>query len=111
MFTAVFFALCVLTGIPLGMLLKSNRERRIRGNLMPWLPLGSTSLLRTLLGIGIKLLVAAPVFFAPLIFVSEIGQRFALCKQQQLVAFLYLAGIIVGKGLRFAYWYQKDEWS
>lgn len=111
MFTIIFFAFCLLAGLPIGMLLKSDRERRMRGILTPWLPFGSTSLSRTLPGIGIKLLVVVPIFYAPLILFSEIEHRFALCDQPRFVTLLYLTGILVGKALRFAYWSKKDEWS
>jgi hypothetical protein len=106
----LFLAACLLSGIPLGMLLKTDRESKMRGYRMPWLPFGSTSWPRLLLGIGVKILLIVPLFFVPLFFVSEVGRRFALCADLQVISFLYSTGILVGKGLRFAYWRRKDEW-
>jgi len=106
----LFLALCLASGIPLGMLLKSDRERKIRGNIMPWLPFQSTSLPGGLLGIGVKLLLVVPIYFVPLFMISEIGRHLALCDEQQIINLLYIIGILVGKGLRYAYWRRKDEW-
>jgi hypothetical protein len=79
--------------------------------MMPWLPFGSSSRPRLLLGIFVKMVAAIPVFFAPLYLVSEVGRHLAITWDQRLAFFLYLFGILVGKGIRFVYWRRRDEWT
>jgi hypothetical protein len=111
MLPVVFPIVSLLAGIPIGLLLKSHTERKLRGNPTPWLPFGRSSLPMIFLGIGVKMVLVLPIFFAPLYLVSELGRRLELSHEQGMIQFLYLVGILIGKGIRYGYWRRQDVWA
>jgi len=111
MFQILFFAVNLLAGIPFGLLLKTPTERKLRGNIMPWLPFGSSSLPWLILGILVKTILLVPIFFTPMYLVSEAGRYLTINYDQRLILFLYLIGVLIGKGIRYAYWRRRDEWA
>jgi hypothetical protein len=104
----LFLALSLFAGIPFGLLLKSNTERKLRGKLLPWLPFGRSSLPMIFLGIGVKIVLVLPIVFAPLYLVSEVGRRLELSHALGMIQFLYMVGILIGKAIRYAYWRRKS---
>ena len=78
---------------------------------MPWLLFGSNSTLSLILSIVIKLVAVAVILFVPLFLLFEVDRRFDLYQQEKIIYFLYLVGILIGKGIRYAYWRRRSEWA
>lgn len=110
MLPAAFYFASVIAGIPLGMLLKSDLERKLFPNRAPWLLFGSSSWLRLLSSFVLKIFFVAILFYAPLVLLSEVVRHSHVCLGRGAYL-LYLIGILLGKALRFMYWYRKREWD
>jgi hypothetical protein len=107
---AAFYFASVIAGVPLGMLLKSDLEGKLLPNRGPWLLFGSSSWLRLLSSLVVKIFLIAILFFAPFVLLSEVARHSHVFLGRGSYL-LYLIGILLGKALRFMYWYCKREWD
>jgi hypothetical protein len=107
---AAFYFASVIAGVPFGLLLKSDLERKLFPDRAPWLLFGSSSWLRLLSSLVLKIFLIAIPFFAPFVLLSEVAMHSHVCLGRGAYL-LYLIGILLGKALRFMYWYRKREWD
>lgn len=57
--------IAIVTGFPLGLLIKSETERKLRGGLTPWLPFDSTNPWLLAIDLLIKGALVSVVIFVP----------------------------------------------
>lgn len=104
-----FYFLSMVAGIPIGMLVKSEFERKIFLYRSPWLPFGSSSWVGLLSSLVLKTLLGVILFLTPFILLSEAASYFCVHLGRGTYM-LYMIGLASGKGLRYLYWYSKREW-
>jgi len=107
----LFYVASLLAGVAPGLLIKSQTESKLRQNTGPWMPFGSGSSPRLLLGLAVKTVALILMFLAPFYLVSELGRHLAIAYEPRLVYLLYMIGALAGKGIRFIYWRRRDPWA
>lgn len=97
--------IAAVTGFPLGLLIKSETERKLRGGLKPWLPFNPTNSWFLALDLLIKGALVAVAIFAPTyLLLKEFGYIPFSKQNYQVFWFFYLLSAAVAKSVRYAYW-------
>jgi hypothetical protein len=97
----------IASGFPVGLLIKSGVERKLR-QIQPWLPFGSSSPARILVGVGVKIVVVAALLFVPsTLLLRALGLVPLYGDGYRAFVFALLGSILLGKLCRYAYWRRK----
>jgi glycerol-3-phosphate acyltransferase PlsY len=96
----------IASGIPFGLCLATDWERKVRKLPLPWLPFGRGSAVALLAGVFlIKIPLTAALFLGlPLLVMLAFGLLPTLRGVESEVFFIYMASIATGQVLRYAYW-------
>lgn len=92
------------------MLLRSRFERKLRRHVPSRLPFGSGTWLSAGANVVVKIALGMFLVLAPMILLAEFARSLQL-QMTQAMYLLYMVGILLGKSLRFFYWYRKREWA
>lgn len=105
-------AIALVAGFPLGLLMKSATERRLRGGVRPWLPFvatnGRTLALNVLIKIG---LVAVAIFAPPYFLLRAFGYLPIGGRRFQFFWCLYWLSVVLAKFARYVYWRRRCQSS